>query len=188
MIYVIGPRDKVPEGALRVDVTSKSKSIFSPFYGSVDCPLKARNMENAWQYSKVYEQHDAGGCPSESWYLWHEQGLNSKWAYRYPMGKGARPEYTWFQGRAIGYIEARKELYTLLYRNMLQTPRHEREINLLLSLTRDEESGQDLALWDYDGYLTNDSFETILNNPEKKMGHAFVLREVLRERLDATAS
>lgn len=179
MIYVIGPRDKAPEGALVIDTTSRSKSIFSPFYNPTDYPIQAKNMENAWQYSKVYEGHDLNGEPSIEWHRWRAKGLESKWADRYPMGKGKVPLYSWFDGKKLTYVEARKKLYVPLYKNSIATDRHEDQILHIANLLN--EKYRDVALWDFDGYLTTDSFETIVNNPKKKMGHAFVLREVIQE-------
>ncbi len=175
MIYVIGPRDKTPDGAVVINTTSKVKSIFSPFYN----PTKnSRTMENDWQFSKVYEEHDDNGKPSKEWFEWRNKGLKSKWAERYPMGKGRVPIYSW-NDKPLTYIEARKELYIPLYRESISTQKHNEEIDLILWMLQHD----DIALWDYDGYLTEDSFETIVNNPDKKMGHAFVLREVMKERV-----
>lgn len=188
-IYVVGPRDKVPEGAKLIDVTTRGKSPFSPMYNPCDYPIRATRMENAWQYSKVYEEHDDNGKPNKKWYEWREKGLKKPWADRYPMGKGHKPLYAWmeleffhmmskYRTRPMGYIEARHDLYIPLYKNMLKNVEKELEqLTKLCSMT-------DVALWDYDGYLTDDSFATILNNPDKKMGHAFVLREVIKGRLE----
>lgn len=177
-IYVVGPKDKVPGGSdtFLFNTTSKVKSIFSPFYNATTYPVAARKMENAWQFSKVYAQHDNNGQPSEDWYEWRDRGFAAKWAERYPMGKGAVPEYVWFDNQRLGYIESRKQLYIPLYRNII-TQKHVDEINIILSILRFD----DIALWDYDGYLTADDFDTIVNNPNKKMGHAFVLREIIKE-------
>ncbi len=181
MIYVVGPRDKVPEGALVIDTTSRSKSIFSPFYNPTDFPIQSQNMENAWQYSKVYAEHDDNGTPTMEWHEWKAKGLQSKWADRYPMGKGKIPLYSWFDGKKLDYVEARKQLYIPLYKNSIDTDRHEDEIYHLITMLN--EKYRHIALWDFDGYLTEDTFETIVNNPKKKMGHAFVLREVILEKM-----
>lgn len=61
-IIVVGPRDKKPEGYVLVNTTSRSKKTWeqqlSPFnLGPVDLysVFKSRNVENAWQFSKVYK-------------------------------------------------------------------------------------------------------------------------------------
>lgn len=63
MIYVIGYRDKTPEGSLIINTTSRSKNWsrgLSPFFlnpGNLYGEYSAKNVENAWQYSKVYKEH-----------------------------------------------------------------------------------------------------------------------------------
>lgn len=178
MIYVIGPRDKKPEGTRVVNVTSRANSPFSPFLNGCSFPIQSVNMENAWQYSKVYEEHDNNGEPNEAWYKWQAKGIASKWAARYPMGKGRFPLYSWFNGERLSYVEARKKLYDPLYRNMLQNVPD--SVDKLCRLATE----MDIALWDFDGYNDPDkTYEEIINDPDKKMGHAFVLREVIIERL-----
>lgn len=178
MIYVIGPRDKAPENSKVINVTSKVNSPFSPMLNECRNPISAVKMENAWQFSKVYKEHlNDRGEPNSKWFTWRGIGLSSTWAHRYPMGKGVLPEYTYFNGEKLDYIDARKQLYVPLYRSLLDLIKP--EVDKLVSLCETN----DIALWDFDGYLTDDSFEDILDNPHKKMGHAFVLREFLRERL-----
>lgn len=62
-VHVVGPRDPrpIPTGTINMNVTSRSKSdrgkTLSPFnLGPVPLywGLRARKMENAWQFSKVY--------------------------------------------------------------------------------------------------------------------------------------
>ena len=76
VIRIIGPHDKKKfledENAILLDVTSQSTTwtqVFSPFllgpcklYG----PYGAFNVENAWQYAKVYkDQADLEGNPTD---------------------------------------------------------------------------------------------------------------------------
>lgn len=181
LIYVIGPRDKLDLGIKIIDVTTKSKSPFSPMLNGCSNPIKAVRMENAWQFSKVYREHlDVDGRPNSKWYQWSRKGFQCSWSYRYPMGKGAIPEYSFLNGTKLGYIESRKQLYVPLYKSMLENLT--KEIDDLVQVCEKE----DVALWDYDGYLTSDSFDEILHNPSRKMGHAFVLREVINERIQSS--
>ena len=180
-LYVCGFKDKIPEGVKVVDTTSKSKSPFSPFLSGCRTPLRANRMENAWQYSKVYEMHDDNGKPKSSWYKWRMMGFNKFWADRYPMGKGQVPLYTWFNDQPLSYIEARKALYVPLYRDMLMSTAAQYQINNIISQLK----RTDVYLKDFDGYNEPEkTFEEILNDPDKKMGHAFVLREVIREKIE----
>jgi len=78
----------------------------------------SQNMENAWQYSKVYAEHidETSGRPTKNgWAVWAMNGWDNKHGVRYPMGKGRKPEYVWWEAGKLGYIEARKEVYVPLY-------------------------------------------------------------------------
>ena len=59
-------------------------------------------MENAWQYSKVYKCFlNNQNEPTEKYFEWAKNGWNSAWANRYPMGKGAIPEYSFWNGEKL---------------------------------------------------------------------------------------
>ncbi len=93
--------------------TTWSKGL-SPFFCG-PCDLydiyNSKNVENAWQYAKVYAQHvDADQNPTESYFLWAQGGWNKKIADRYPMGKGAKPLYSYWNGEKLPYIDARKKI------------------------------------------------------------------------------
>ena len=186
MITVAFKFDKVPEDAVSIDTTSKSKewSALSPFKlgpvivtpGNEFSQAEiSRNVENAWQYSKVYKEH-IHPCMSPlktQWIEWARRGWRDWRANRYPMGKGAIPEYSLWKDQKLNYIEARKAIYGPLYtQTVVTTP----EFLKLLNMHRE---GKHLFLLDYDGYQTEDDFNTIINNPDKKMGHAFFLKRAL---------
>lgn len=178
MITVCSLWDDVPSHAISVDTTSRSKSPFSPFtLGPVivepfeDRYYVSRNMENAWQFSKVYEDYDKQ-LPTD-WLRWAKQGWDDDYAYRYPAGKGAVPEYSIHCGERLGYIEARKKIYGPLYMGAVV------KTNGFVQLLKQHRNGDDIWLRDFDGYLTDDDHETVLNNPNKKMGHAFWLKHAL---------
>lgn len=94
-------------------------------------------------------------------------------AHRYPMGKGAKPLCSLWEGRRLGYIEARKKIYAPLYARAVVKTRAYAELRELLRTT-----SQDIYLRDWDGYdhlVKNLTISEVANNPRKKMGHAFVL-------------
>jgi hypothetical protein len=180
MIYIIGPKDKAPAGAQVINTTSKSftwsKSLSPFFVGPVDLygGYKSQNVENAWQFSKVYyNQVDQDDNPNQNYFDWAEEGWNDTYAHRYPMGKGAIPLYSYWDGKKLDYIEARKQIYISLYAKAVQeTSAFEKLKNL---------SG-DLYLWDFDAYnhkALGLSYEQVINDPNRKMGHAFVLAMLL---------
>lgn len=185
-VRVIGPAE-LP--SLRshpglIDTTSKSPELWttelSPFHlGPV--PLYgghiSRTMENAWQYAKVYRQHlDAQHQPSQSYWHWAEEGWANPRAVRYPMGKGAKPAYSLWEGEQLGYIDARLKLYWTMYQNaVMQTRGFER-------LAQIAASSEEVVLFDFDGYdneARNMSLRDVMLNPSRPMGHAFVLKALL---------
>ena len=50
--------------------------------------LVAKNVENAWQFSKVYEEHLEEGSddPSSKWIHWAKEGFADPKPIRFPMG------------------------------------------------------------------------------------------------------
>lgn len=178
-----------PYGGIEIDTTSGSGIYkdLSPFnLGPIDTwdPQipKSKNFENLWQFSKVYRCHlDEKGNPSEEWFKWRSAGwLNSR-AIRYPMGKGAIPEYSFWSGEKLKYIEARKTIYAPLYARYVVGTDSFKELKRLYSL------GVPLVLRDYDAYdhiKLGMSLKDVINNPSKKCGHAFILAMILTNELE----
>lgn len=183
MIYVVGPGHKTPDDALVINTTSRSDNWsreLSPFFlGPVDLygDYKARNVENAWQFSKVYEYYtDNQGNPDERYFKWAQDGWNDTRAHRYPMGKDVKPLYSYWNGEKLTYVEARKKIYIPLYSQAVK------QTHAFDKLKKMHEEGQTLYLWDFDGYdhkACNLSFDQVINNPIRKMGHAFVIDMLL---------
>src|SRR5690242_19350064 len=91
------PKDQRPQQMCEVNCTSKSHESWSqglsPFFlGPVKLfpdlsgeLMVAQNVENAWQYCKVYEEHlDVNGDPSENWWKWAKEGFANKKPVRFP--------------------------------------------------------------------------------------------------------
>lgn len=187
-LIVVSFRDKVPEGYKLINTTSRDTDHYgqglSPFFLR-NIPLYgghvSKNMENAWQYSKVYECHvDDSGDPTEDYFAWARSGWGNWKAERYPMGKGAKPLYSYWDGKKLDYIEARKQLYFPMYAKAVKKSPVFQEIKDLLS------SGINIALKDFDGYNHKElgmSFYDVINNPDKKCGHAFVIYGLLTGEL-----
>ncbi len=189
MIYVIGPYDKAPDGALIINTTSRSDNwsrSLSPFFCG-PCDLyngyKSHNVENGWQYSKVYEFYtDDNGDPSEDYFKWAKEGWNNTRAVRYPMGKGIKPLYSWWNGEKLSYVEARKKIYVPLYSKAVQQTHAFKRLKEMY-----ESSEDDIYLWDFDGYnhrYFNIDFDYVINDPTKTMGHAFVIAMLLEGYLN----
>jgi hypothetical protein len=183
MIIVLGPRDKKIQGLEVISTVSHSitwSKGFSPFVlGPIKLPdgHYAMNFENAWQYSKVYKCHVGDdGYPNKDWFIWSRKGFDKRRADRYPMGKGAIPEYSWWNNQKLNYIEARKKIYIPQYRNAVDNVAcmSTLELKHIAKLANNES----LGLFDFDGYNHRSlgmSYDDVINDPTRKMGHAFVL-------------
>ncbi len=185
MIHICGPKD--PRRSDVINTTSRSKTWsrgLSPFFlGPVPtcAGLFSKNMENAWQYAKVYDNHvGEDGNPTREYFAWARAGWNNPRAVRYPMGRGAVPSYSYWNGSKLSYIEARKEIYIPLYSQSVS------KTEAYAQLQKEHEKG-DIWLWDFDGYDYHSlgmSLEEVLECSDRKMGHAFVLAMMLEGMLD----
>lgn len=186
-IKILGSRDNkylssFPK-SLIINVTSSSKNWskeLSPFFlGPVKLydDFTAQKMENAWQYSKVYSEHiGENGKPNEKYWKWAVDGWNDKRANRYPMGKGRKPEYSYWNGEMLDRIESRKKIYIPLYSELVKNTDAFERLKLIY-----EVSG-DIILWDFDGYDHKSlemSWDDVINNENKSLGHAFIIAMLL---------
>ena len=183
MIYVIGPQETAPVGANVINTTSRSntwsKSLSPFFLGPVDLysGFSSKNVENAWQYSKVYQKYaDSNGDPTPEYFVWAQNGWNSDRAFRYPMGVGAAPLYSYWAGAKYDYITARQKIYMPLYAESVKLTSAYSKLKKLAA------GPDDLYLWDFDAYnhkALGLTYDQVINDPTKKMGHAFVLAMLL---------
>lgn len=189
MIKALFKFAKTPQGSLVIDTTSNSGNYrgLSPFM--LPSP-PAENFENLWQFSKVYaSQVDQDGNPTNGWFWWRRLGFADARAHRYPMGKGAIPLYSIYpqpydnrETKHLGYIDARKRIYAPEYaKNVAETDAYQELERLYHSY------GKDIILLDYDAYdhqALGMSLRDVINRPDKKMGHAFVLMMMLKGELE----
>ena len=189
IIDICSFRYPTTQDSIVINTTSSSKTSWmrrlSPFFlGPVRVPngigYEAFNVENAWQFSKVYEEHvDKDGWPTQAWYDWAADGYGTKRAIRYPMGKGHKPLYSFWNMERLDYIDARKKIYCPIYAQCVEgTDAYERLKYLA-------ERHRRIQLWDYDGYdyrSLDMSLKDVLNCETRKMGHAFVLAMMLKNK------
>jgi len=191
MIYVESYGYKGSDEDIIINTTSRSKTWsngLSPFFlGPVELygGYKSLNIENAWQYSKVYKQFmDAEGNPSKDYFTWAQGGWNNSYANRYPMGKGVLPEYSYWNGKKLSYTEARREIYIPLYAKAV----HRTLTFKMLQSVIENNPDKNIYLLDFDGYnytKLNMTFDEVINDSKKKMGHAFVLAMLLHGYVNA---
>jgi len=175
-----------PYGGIEIDTTSGSglyrdlsPFILGPVWGGL---IHSKNLENLWQFSKVYKCHlDNSGNPTPEWRDWRQAGVMDTRAHRYPMGKGAIPEYSYWNRQKLGYIEARKRIYAPVYAEHVVKTDSFKEVERLYS------SEVLVVLRDYDAYdhiKLGMSLKDVINNPNRKCGHAFVLAMILTGELE----
>lgn len=136
----------------------------------------AQNVENGWQYTKVYEYYTNDGEPNEDYFKWAQNGWKSGRANRYPMGKGVIPIYSYWEGKKLSYVEARKQIYIPLYTGAVQKTFAFQKLKSIY------DEGHDICLWDFDAHgLAPGTFDywDLVNNEKIKVGHAYVLGMLL---------
>lgn len=187
MIQVINQQFKTTDMMNIIDTTSRSTNWsrgLSPFYcGPVNLygSYSAYNVENGWQYSKVYYNHvDADDNPTADYFKWADAGWRSIKANRYPMGKGSKPLYSFWDGDKLGYIEARQRIYIPLYSEAVKKTYAFKKLKEIYYEMKSK--SKLLYLLDFDSHnLPPKTFEykDLWNNPNIKMGHAYVLAMML---------
>lgn len=165
-----------------IDTTSNNHPVYSGLSPFVLPAPPARRFENLWQFSKVYKCHIMAidGYPDASWYKWRDAGYASYRAIRYPMGKGAVPEYSLWDGEKLDYIQARKIIYAPEYaKNVMKTDSYK---ILMEQYGECSWQNKEVILLDYDAYdhqALGMTLRDVINEPSRKMGHAFVLMMLL---------
>jgi len=188
MIHVLFKFAKNPYGGEEVDVTSNSgfwKGL-SPFLLDAS-EYGAKVFENLWQYSKVYKKFimPIDSYPDAGYYKWRDAGFANPRAVRYPMGKGAKPEYLLWEDEKLSYVEARKKVYAPIYAELARKTNAYKVLESLYeSLYRDN---LPLVLRDYDAYdhiTMGRTLWAVISDPNRKCGHGFVLAMMLTGELE----
>lgn len=133
--------------------------------------LKSENFENFWQFQKVYQKvvkvnqkksiqgkkvtiwqhpeelHVKDSNPNENWVQWRDKGFQNKFPIRRPNGtrKNGLPLYSYYNGKKLSYIEARKIIYIPFYKELARETQVYKDI---LQMLRD---GKNIMLIDLDG-------------------------------------
>ncbi|CAF4843705.1 unnamed protein product [Rotaria sp. Silwood2] len=188
------------------NVTSTTKEKwcleFSPFFlGPIELYPNhndgqifiAKNMENAWQFCKVYKPFtDTDGySPSEAYWQWAKNGWNDTKPHRFPLGRRAnKPLYSLWNGKKLNYIEARKIIYAPLYAKYVEQTDAYKKLNDIYRKycceNTNDKHKKPMALVDFDGWDhlgQGYTLEQVINMEKPKMGHAFVLAGLLENNL-----
>ena len=192
-IDFLSMRDEDPNDGIVINVTSRSSSKFgrrlSPFFlGPLAMPglTISQNVENAWQFSKVYDMHvGVDGEPNAKYFQWRDKGWASTHAYRYPMGKGAVPLYSYYNSEKLDYIEARKKIYFPCYSACVMEQDswgHWAFLELFELYRSLRGTGRTLYLRDFDVYPRKDkTWKEMIEDRHKKFGHGFCLGILLEQ-------
>lgn len=188
MIYTLPKNAKLSELRLNgtlieIDCTSHAKDLMkqlSPFRLG-PCKLKdgriSKNMENAWQFSKVYKEHIGRySNVKKTWLEWSNRGFSSTFAERYPMGKGAVPEFSLYGNKRLDYVKAKQLIYFPLYSKAVRITR-------AWSLLKEyNEKYDNLVIRDFDAYNRHKlgmSLMDVATTTNYRSGHGFVLEMML---------
>lgn len=184
MIYAVSPKHNIPEGVLSMDVTSRSKSWgrhLSPFnLGPVDLydGYVAKNIENAFQFSRVYPEHSTvDGLPSPYYWEWAQTGWAETAPIKYPMGVWNKHLYHWWDGKKLTNLEAQNQIFLPLYKKAVVTTPAFQKLKYFY-----ENSKQDIYLIDFEGYdhrFLGKSWDDVVNNIDMPVGQAFALCMIL---------
>lgn len=186
-IYAISFKDIIPKNTKVINVTSSSKdggSVLSPFFLGevVNINGKAKNVENAWQFSKVYKKHlNPDNSIKREYFEWREKGFSDSFAHRYPMGKGAIPEFSLLGNERLDYQEAKDRMYTKMYVKALKESTQAKQF--LKNIIQDAmNNGHNIAFKDYDVNLKTwktHSLEDIIFS-KLKCGHGYLVAHLSR--------
>lgn len=198
-LLVIGPKDTAPAGFEIINTTSKDKKglggQLSPFYlGPVPIydNIVAKNLENAWQFSKVYPEHfdKFNNLIKEDYFTWAIDGWSDSFAHRYPMGKGRKPLFSYWKSinpktnnveeYRWEYIDARINIYIPLYAKLIYKSNAFNKLKTMLKFQHK------IALWDFDGYdfeKRGMTFKDVVYCEKYKCGHAFVVYGLLTNQI-----
>jgi len=187
IIHILKPSDRLVQSLpphLVINATSRSHDEWSkglsPFFlGPVELygNFVSKNFENGWQFAKVYPEFATEkGEPSEKYFEWALNGWNTAKAIRFPMGRDKKPLYSLWEGKKLGYIEARKAIYAPIYAKYVTQTIAFGKVKKIF------DKNNEIYLLDFDGYdyvAQHKTLSQVINDPNKKMGHAFVLAMLL---------
>jgi hypothetical protein len=184
MIYAVSFKHTIPKDALSMDVTSRSSTWgrhFSPFnLGPVELydGYVAKNIENAFQFSRVYPEYSTvDGLPSAHYWEWAQNGWNESKPIKYPMGVWNKHLYHWWAGKKLGMLEAQNQIFLPLYkRAVVKTPAFEKLKYFY------ENAKQDIYLIDFEGYnhrYLEKTWDQVVSDPDRPVGQAFALCMIL---------
>lgn len=180
MIYAVSFKHKIPEDVISMDVTSRSQTWgknFSPFnLGPVDLydDYTACNIENAFQFSRVYAEYNGfDDTPSQNYWEWAIKGWQNSKPIKYPLGVWSKHLYHWWDHKKLTNLEAQNQIFVPMYKKAVEkTPSFQR-LKALYAIEK-----KDIYLIDFEGYnhrYLEKSWDQVINDPNRPIGQAFML-------------
>lgn len=180
MIYAVSFKHSIPEDAIVLDVTSRSNSwgkSLSPFnLGPVDCydGYWAFNIENAFQFSKIYSEYNGyDDTPSKNYWEWAEKGWKTQKPIKYPLGVWNKHLYHWWEHKKLSNLEAQNQIFLPLYKKAVIKTSAFMKLKELYESTK-----QDIYLLDFEGYnhrYLDKSWDDVINDVNRPVGQGFAL-------------
>lgn len=175
-VHVVRPFDPIPADATIVNITANSPEVWSREFAPGNLgPVNlwggyvSSNLENAWQFSKVFVNQMIDNQPSGDWLLWAIRGWQTKEAVRRPRGRsGEIPACFYWDGKVFNYQEARKKIYCPSYAKMIIGTEAYRRLRDMYY------TESEIYLIDYLGRDGSASLIDIINDP-RELSHGFVL-------------
>src|SRR5690606_35543586 len=123
---------------------------------------------------------DENGDPTDEYFKWAQIGFLTQKGIRYPLGKDAKPLYSYWNGEKLNHIQARKKIYIPAYTAAVgKTQAFEQLITFY-------KQKKNIELWDFDGYdhdAEGMTLEDVIINSSRSFGHAFVLKMMLLDKV-----
>jgi hypothetical protein len=177
-VYALPPRQNI--GLPTFDVTTHG-DVYRPLSPMLLGPVPlysgrwSQTMENAWQFAKLYPAHSSN---MDQYWPWAQAGWDDTYAHRYPMGKGARSLCSLWAGDRLDYVAARQRIYIPLYAQAVRF----HALAMLAALRIEHAQYGSIVLRDFDAYdhrALGYSWSDVISDPDRKMGHGFVLAMML---------
>lgn len=185
--------EKWPEldGYIRYNVTSASAKwrelspmVLGPIHvRDVDGIHVSSNIENAWQFSKVYPNElSEDDTITKSYFTARTKGFNDGKAHRHKFKKvgGVRPvpKFLYWNGKRYDYFSSRVNVYIPMYIHMVTQTAEYTELKKMVA------NGTKLLLVGYDGYdyvAEGKTLRDCLLDLSRPFGHEHVLAGLLTD-------
>jgi len=138
-------------------------------------PKAATNIENLWQFSKVWEgEVDDKGFPTREFFERRNGGWKDKKAHRYVKKGRNVPLFSYWNGEHLSYIQARKKIYCPIYAEYVKKTVAWKQLEKLL------QDGYNIQILGYDGYdFSSKTLLECINDPSRPFGHELVIASML---------